>query len=127
MNKYKIFLDYLNEIYEASLANRNDMPAEVAEVIEELEIKSETIENKPEFTDIGLQILEYMQICGKENLTARNIADGIESSSRVVNGAIRKLTNGNYVSKVGSNPVIYNITDKGKNIDINKQKVKENN
>ena len=39
-------------------------------------------------------------------------------SSRTVSGSIRKLVNDGFVEKVGQDPVIYSITEQGKNIKI---------
>jgi predicted transcriptional regulator len=49
---------------------------------------------------------------------AKDIAEGLFISSRAVSGAIRKLVTDGYVEKVGQDPTIYSITDKGKNIKI---------
>ena len=51
---------------------------------------------------------------------ARDIAEGLFISSRAVSGAMRKLVTDGFVEKVGQDPVIYSITEKGKNIDIEK-------
>jgi predicted transcriptional regulator len=47
---------------------------------------------------------------------AKDIAEGLFISSRAVSGAIRKLVTDGYVEKVGQDPVIYSITEEGKNI-----------
>jgi predicted transcriptional regulator len=49
---------------------------------------------------------------------ARDIAEGLFISSRAVSGAMRKLVTDGFVEKVGQDPVIYSITDNGKNINI---------
>ena len=49
---------------------------------------------------------------------ARDIAEGLFVSSRTVSGAIRKLVTDGFVEKVGQDPVIYSITEQGKNIKI---------
>ena len=74
---------------------------------------------KPLFTDNGKLILKFLQ----ENLDtptwkSKDIAEGLFVSSRTVSGAIRKLVSDGYVEKLGTEPVIYAITDKGKNITI---------
>ena len=75
---------------------------------------------KPEFTNNGKLILKYMQ----ENMAtsdmgkAKDIAEGIGISSRTVSGAIRKLVADGYVEKIGSDPAVYAITEKGKNKEI---------
>ena len=81
--------------------------------------KETVSENKKEFTENGKIILA----CLKDNLDitmwkAKDIADKIELSSRTVSGALRKLVSDGYVEKTGKNPVIYNITEKGKNIEF---------
>ena len=77
---------------------------------------------KPEVTEAGLGILEYMQTCGKTSLKAKDIADGMGVSSRKVSGSIRKLVTDGFVEKVGQNPVIYSLSDKGKDFDIENYK-----
>ena len=74
---------------------------------------------KPMFTDNGKLILRYLQ----DNLTtelwkARDIAEGLFVSSRTVGGAMRKLCSDGYVEKVGQDPVVYTLTEKGKEIVI---------
>ena len=76
-------------------------------------------EDKPLFTDNGKLILNYM----KEHqevpmMKAKDIAEGMFVSSRMVSGALRKLVSDGYVEKVGQDPVIYALTDNGKNIKI---------
>jgi DNA-binding MarR family transcriptional regulator len=77
-------------------------------------------EDKPEFTDNGKLILKYMQDnCGTtENFKAKDIGEGLFVSSRTVSGAIRKLVTDGYVEKIGQDPVIYTLTEKGKNKEI---------
>jgi DNA-binding PadR family transcriptional regulator len=36
-------------------------------------------------------------------------------SSRTISGAMRKLVNDGFVEKIGKDPVIYTLTEKGKN------------
>lgn len=73
---------------------------------------------KPLFTDNGKMILGYMQE-HTDMLKARDIAEGLFISSRTVSGAIRKLVTDEFVEKIGQNPTIYQITEKGKNINLN--------
>lgn len=75
--------------------------------------------DKPLFTDNGKLILRYLQ----DNLTtemwkARDIAEGLFVSSRTVGGAMRKLCADGYVEKIGQDPVVYALTEKGKKIVI---------
>jgi DNA-binding MarR family transcriptional regulator len=116
-NKIKSFLDYFD-----SIAELPPMPEDAAEFLQSLRDKQEEEENKPLFTETGIAILEYLQTCGQARLKAKDIADGMGLSSRKVSGSIRKLVTDNYVDKVGSNPVIYTLTDQGKNFNIENYK-----
>ena len=51
-------------------------------------------------------------------MKARDIAEGMEISSKTVSGAIRKLVSDGYVEKVGQDPTVYTLTENGKNIEI---------
>lgn len=74
---------------------------------------------KPMFTDNGKLILKWMQNNTQEPmLRAKDIAEGLFIGSRAVSGAMRKLVSDGFVEKVGQDPVIYSITEKGKNIKI---------
>lgn len=71
---------------------------------------------KPAFTENGKLVLKYMQD-NKEiynNLfKAKDVGEGLSISSRTVSGALRKLVNDQFVEKVGTNPTIYSLTQKG--------------
>ncbi len=82
---------------------------------------------KPALTESGCQILEYLQSANAKNLKAKDIADGMAISSRKISGAIRKLVTDGFVEKFGTNPVIYSLTEKGKQFDIKDYKEKMNN
>ncbi len=74
---------------------------------------------KPMFTDNGKLILKWMQTNTQEPmLRAKDIAEGLFINSRAVSGAMRKLVSDGFVEKVGQDPVIYSITEKGKDIKI---------
>ena len=40
-------------------------------------------------------------------------------SSRTVSGAMRKLVTDGFVEKIGQDPVMYTLTEQGKNIELN--------
>lgn len=119
MNKYKQFLDYFDWLVE-NCKQSVVMPDEVQDVYNMLQ-EQQTME-KPMFTESGLSILEYLQTCDAKSLKARDIADGMVISSRQVSGAIRKLVTDGFVDKMGSSPVIYSLTTKGKDFDIKSYK-----
>ena len=79
-----------------------------------------TQDEKPEITDSGKLILGYMQ----ENLSttllkSKDIAEGLFISSRAVSGSMRKLVTDGFVEKIGQNPALYSLTEKGKKYNIN--------
>lgn len=76
--------------------------------------------DKPKFTDNGKLILGYIQN-DTDNVSWRSsdIAEGLFISSRTVSGAIRKLVTDGYVEKVSTDPVVYALTELGRNVNIN--------
>jgi len=71
---------------------------------------------KPAFTPNGIIVLKYMQD-NKETYNnlfkAKDIGEGLGISSRTASGALRKLVSDGYAEKMGENPVVYSLTDKG--------------
>lgn len=80
--------------------------------------ESSAKEDKPEFTDNGKAILKYLQEIPEGMYKARDIAEGMFIASKSVSGAMRKLVTDGYVEKVGKDPVVYIITEKGKNVNF---------
>ena len=77
--------------------------------------------DKPQFTDNGKLILKAMIENNEERanmFSAKQIAEYAFITSRQVSGAIRKLVADGYCEKVGQDPIIYSLTDLGKQIDI---------
>jgi len=72
----------------------------------------------PIMTENGKNVLSYMQANIKP-AKARDISDNLGISSRTVSGALRKLVSDGFVEKTSDSPVIYVITEKGKNFKIN--------
>ena len=74
-----------------------------------------------EITEKGAIILEYMQKENEKNVTnftAKSIGEGLEQNSRSISGGMRKLVSCGYVEKTGENPIVYKLTEKGKNLTI---------
>ena len=74
--------------------------------------------DKPEITDNGKIILDYMQKSDLPMFKAKDIADGLYISSRAVSGSLRKLVTDGFCEKVGTDPVVYTLTTKGKEYKI---------
>lgn len=114
-NKYKSFIEYFDWLVQNCKEPVN-LPDEVQDVYNLL--REQQNMEKPMFTESGLAILEYLQSCDATSWKAKDIADGMIISSRKISGAIRKLVTDGFVDKYGQNPVIYSLTEKGKNFDI---------
>jgi DNA-binding MarR family transcriptional regulator len=109
------------EMVEKLLNSNEDKSIEDAEAIAYFETFKAIKESvKPQFTENGIKILSYM----KENkdtynniFKAKEIGEGLFTSSKTVSGGLRKLVTDNYVEKVGENPTVYSLTNKG--IEVN--------
>ena len=71
-----------------------------------------------EITEKGALILKYMQKENITNFTAKSIGEGLGQNSRSISGGMRKLVSCGYVEKTGENPIVYKLTEKGKNLTI---------
>lgn len=77
--------------------------------------------DKPLFTDNGKLILKAMIENNEERanmFSAKQIAEYAFITSRQVSGAIRKLVSDGYCEKAGQDPIIYSLTDLGKQINV---------
>lgn len=79
---------------------------------------------KPKFTKNGKLVLQYMQQ-NKDTYNnlfkAKDIGEGMGISSRTASGAMRKLVTDGWVERIGENPVVYSLTDKGTVINPNEE------
>jgi predicted transcriptional regulator len=113
------FIDFLNALMEAA--------PEVAEakMTEGVKAYIEALKgnktDKPVLTDNGKMILDYMQKSDAPMFKSRDVAEGLFISSRAVSGAFRKLVNDGFCEKVGQDPVVYTLTEKGKNFKIEEE------
>lgn len=92
---------------------------EALEYWEALKVKSD--KEKPMFTDNGKLVMEYLQTLPTDTqpMKSRDIAESMCISSRTVSGTMRKLVSDGFVEKIGADPVLYKITEKGRTIEIN--------
>ena len=84
-------------------------------------LKGSADKEKPAFTENGKAVLAFMQ----ENkdtynnlFKAKEVGEGMNITSRTASGAMRKLVTDGYIEKMGENPVVYSLTDKGIAIDL---------
>lgn len=114
MTKKQEFINFIDELMKAA---PQVTPSE--DVKSYLEVFRGKEANKPEFTENGRLILKHLQDNPRQIMwKAKDIGEGLFISSRAVSGAMRKLVTDGYVEKVGQDPVIYTITDKGKTVDL---------
>ena len=120
MSKKQEFIKYVEDLMDYT--RKMDIPPmnEEAQMYWEAFTSQKEVD-KPMFTDNGKLIVKFLQDNPEVPMwKARDVAEGLFISSRAVSGAMRKLVTDGFVEKVGQDPVIYSITEKGKNIDIEK-------
>ena len=113
MSKKDEFIKYIEK-----LINEEEMSKDAKDYWEALKVSKEI--EKPTFTDNGKLIMKYLQELpeGAPAMKAKEIAEEMFISSRAVSGAMRKLVTDGFVEKVGQDPVMYILTEKGKEIKI---------
>jgi len=84
-----------------------------------LDMLNDKADEKPILTENGKVLLRYLQE-NKDIRTwkAKDVADGLGVSSRGISGAFRKLVADGFCEKLGQNPAVYCLTDKGTNFEI---------
>lgn len=105
------FIDYVESNF-----NSNPMPENLTEYWNKFK-NGTNAKDKPQFTENGKLILKFLKEHQETEMwKSKDIAEEMFISSRTVSGAIRKLVTDGYVDKVGQDPVIYTLTEKGKEI-----------
>ena len=120
MNKKKEEFLQLVDFLMENCAVEYEVGAGAAEFYSALRVDAET-SDKPQFTENGKLILKAMQKSSAEMLKAKDIAEELSIATRSVSGGLRKLVNDGYVEKIGKDPIVYKITNKGKEINFNEE------
>lgn len=106
------------ELVEQMIVNMNFSASELEKNKNALEFFADfkIIPEKPKFTENGKKILVFMQ----ENkdkynnlFKAKDIGEGLLISSKGASGSLRKLITDGYAEKNGGDPVVYSLTKKG--------------
>ena len=116
MSKKTAFIEWVEQLISGS--EEPIEPSEDALAYWEAFKSKEEVE-KPMFTDNGKVILKYLQ--DNPDITsakAKDIGEGLFIPSRAVSGAMRKIVSDGFVEKIGQDPVLYSITEKGKTVEI---------
>ena len=117
MSKKQKFIDYVEEAL-FSKVDLTEIDPDVLSYWEALKGTKDT--EKPMFTDNGKLILQFLQNNQDTPMwKSREIAEALFVSSRTVSGAMRKLVTDGFVEKIGQDPVMYTLTEQGKNIELN--------
>ena len=118
MSKKSKFIEFVDDAL-FSKVDINEVDSDIVAYWEALKGTNDV--EKPTFTDNGKLVMEYLKGLpeGGPALKSREIAEALFVSSRSVSGAMRKLVTDGFVEKIGQDPVMYSLTEKGKNIEIN--------
>lgn len=113
MTKCEEFLDFVDYL----MQNCKE-PITLSENVQDYldALRNSNKSSQKEFTDNGKAILQWLQSAPAGMYKARDIAEGMDVSSKAVSGAMRKLVSDGFAEKVGKDPVVYSITEKGKNV-----------
>lgn len=75
--------------------------------------------SKPALTDKGKLILAYLQDQIPEGpFKSADVANGLGIAARGVSGSLRKLVLDGFCDKVETEPIMYELTEKGRNYDL---------
>ena len=124
MTKKEAFIRMVEDLMDPldiSELKEDDETRMAVEFFEELKSGKTAASPKPEITENGAKILKYMQ----ENyqkynnvFKSKEIGEGLFISSRSVSGSMKKLVTEGFVNKIGSDPVAYEISQKGIDKDL---------
>lgn len=107
------YIEMVNKIYEDYKEN-GTLSKESGELLEQLHAElNKPVEAKP-LTENCIKILTFMQEEPNKTYISKTIAEGMGVSARSVSGSMRKLVNDGYVKKASKDPIVYALTDMGK-------------
>ena len=110
-------IDFIDSIEHALNDGNLNLSAEALSFYEALKNDAAS-GGKPVLTENGAKILKYLQDNQGRVFKSKEIAEGLEVSSRAISGGIRKLVSDGFVDKINNEPCIYSITEKGINFNI---------
>lgn len=112
-----VFLDFIDDLISHDEDYAKSIMTEDVKMYLEI-LRSGKDSSAPEITDNGKVVLKYMQDNNIKMAKSKDIAEGLGISSRAVSGTLRKLVNDGFAEKIGKDPVIYTLSEKGKNYKI---------
>lgn len=115
MSKKEKFIEEIDDIIKNGLTLSED-----AMIFFEA-MKQTEDETKPILTDKGKEILKYLQDnidTLKNSFTSKMVGEGMGIPSKSISGSMRSLASKGFIEKLGDKPVIYSLTDEGKNFNV---------
>lgn len=113
------FLNFINQLMDANPELTSKLMTDNVKAY--LDILRDKENEKPVITDNGKIILQYLQDNADTRLwKSKDIAEQIGLASRSVSGTMRKLCNDGFCDKIGKDPCVYALTEKGKTFIIEK-------
>lgn len=116
MSKQQEFIEWVEKLISGQ--EEPIIPTPGASAYWDALLNADIATEKPAFTDNGKLILKQLQSMPEGLYKARDIAEALFIAPKSVSGAMRKLVNDGYVEKVGKDPIMYSITEKGKNVEF---------
>ena len=117
MSKKQAFIEYVSRLFGEDHVQNGDIPDDAWDYWKGLIAEKST--EKPLFTDNGKVVLKFFQEHQDvPSWKTKDVAEGIGLSSRSVSGSLRKLVADEYIDKIGKDPILYCLTEKGKNAKI---------
>ena len=87
-------------------------------------LKGAADKEKPAFTENGKAVLQFIKK-NKETYNnlfkAKEIGEGMGTTSKKVSGAMRKLVTDGFLEKIGENPVTYSLTKLGESVSLDEE------
>lgn len=104
------FIDYVESNF-----NTNPLPEGLTDYWNTFKSDSKSSGDKPIFTENGFKVFKFLrEHRDKDVWKSKDIAEEMFISSRTVSGCMRKLVSDGFVDKVSTDPVMYSLTDQGK-------------
>jgi DNA-binding MarR family transcriptional regulator len=110
------FIEFLDALMRAAPEVVEEKGSET--IMAYIEAMRENTKKQESLTENGARVLAFLQTADSLTFKAKDIGEALGVASRTVSGALRKLVNDGFVDKMGENPTIYSLTEKGKNYNI---------
>ena len=112
MSKKEEFINFVKEIMDKANVDETSMSEDAKLYWDALSVSDE--QEKSKFTDNGKLILNFLKEHTENKMwKSKDIAEELFINSKTVSGSMRKLVTDGYVEKIGKDPIIYSITEKG--------------